>query len=244
MKKTLITLISLISCAVGAETTSFSVTKDISLNTEATKVIANTTDTINPWESLSWGNSGNFDKVVKNSPSILDEGWHYFSSNGGDTAQYELKNGVQTFSRGTDGNGAHLTYTISALHLLSESYPSENQTITNLTLTTSKGQCWDLQWGVYVANDENVITKLASFDNGSNNLSGGNETSKTMTLNGINISSTDKIIVMYRTGSNTGLSQITQLSMTTKGTALIPEPATATLSLLALAGLAARRRRR
>ena len=66
-------------------------------------------------------------------------------------------------------------------------------------------------------------------------------TTITASVNNIDLSASDTLVVLIRDGSNAGYGQITGLSMT--ATVTVPEPATATLSLLALTGLAAIRRK-
>ena len=239
MKKTLITLLALagVACAYDFETQ-----KTITLDVAATQILKDTDNTANPWANISWNSSENVDDVLRNNADILNEGWHYFNVDGSNTGTpyvYDSENQYHTFKK-VDGQGAILTFTIEASNLMSTEYDTAAQVITSISVLASKNQIWDTRWGVYAMSSDGEFTELKSH--GNNVLGGTNATTQTTTVDSVTLTATDKIVVLMRTGSDAGYSQVTGLSFSASGM-VVPEPATATLSLLALAGLAARRRR-
>ncbi len=125
-------------------------------------------------------------------------------------------------------------------------YTTDQLLSLSVTTTVTNGTDSDAWWGLYKMDSEGSITVFSNLCNNSSGTHNDlrNKTTETITLTANNLStiqSTDKLIVLYRQGA--GGKSLGINSLTYNGI-MIPEPATATLSLLALAGLAARRRRK
>lgn len=104
--------------------------------------------------------------------------------------------------------------------------------------STSSSDSW---WGVYKMDSNGSMTELSNLK--SNSLKSWTSGDKMYTLTDAQIealSATDKLVVMFREAAVQNLS-ITGIRVEA---VVVPEPTTATLSLLALAGLLARRRRK
>ncbi len=211
------------------------------MDSAATQILKND---VNEWSDISWQNtSAAVGTVLVNNPSILDSGWHYFNADGSATAGtyvYDATNSYHTIKK-VDGKGAILTFSCKAEDLMLSEYDAASQLITSLSVTVSKNAIYDSRFGVYTVAEDGTYSMLTDLS-GSTQLNGNNQTGVTASVENINLSAGDTIMVLIRTGSDAGYSQITGVSFA--ATTVVPEPATATLSLLALAGLAARRRRR
>lgn len=241
MKKTLITLLALVSVSSAAE--QFETSKSITLS--AASALGSHT------ASFKWTDIKTKDNAEKQLTSLLDEegyselttndSWYYFSAGpdeASEKASYSYTNSSHTIAKGT-GNATILTYTLDVSELFSSSFSTGySQTITSLTFngtTSSLGDCYYTAFAISDEGDVNCLT-AKGIDNVKANVS--------FKAENVKLSATDKILVLYRQGNETATT-ISGLKIDAKGTAvLIPEPATATLSLLALCGLAARRRRK
>ena len=106
-----------------------------------------------------------------------------------------------------------------------------------LSMTSTAGENSHNLWGLYKLDASGTITELQAVSK-----IGSNDATITISSEQMaGLSASDKLI-SFVSNRNAGVSfNITGLSYTAT---LVPEPATATLSLLALAGLAARRRRK
>lgn len=121
-------------------------------------------------------------------------------------------------------------------------YTADNLTALTLNVDYTRSTSADGWVGLYILDGDNNLTAISEVKNNSlkTNTSGSVSIELTETqLNGVDDS--DKLVVLLRDGSAGYATTITTLSTTA---VLVPEPTTATLSLLALAGLAARRRRK
>ena len=240
MKKTLITLIALAGVASAAE--QFETSKSITLS-EASALGSHTA-------AFKWSDIKTQTSAATQLESLLGEtdysvlttndSWYYFSADTNEAsskASYSYTDSSHVIQKGS-GNATVLTYTLDVSELLSSSFSADySQTITDLTFTTTTSSIGDCYYTAFAISEGGDVKCLTA--NGINNV----KANVAFTVENVELSATDKILVLYRQG-DANATTITGLQIGAEGTAvLIPEPATATLSLLALAGLAARRRR-
>lgn len=258
MKKTLITLLALCGAAAATEAIPRAV---IPSTSELTNSVL-PTDAVG-WKTTNWNNLTSAN--IKTDLDLLRitiaaSGNYYFLGNGADdsgnsykTVQKNADNTILMTGRqyGAQKDGFFVNVTTVADLLGSHDFSN----VTALTLTTnvtvSTGA--DAWFGLYTLNTKGTwteIQKLAGGDGSGSDLRdeyNGNKTtfSKTITLDNAQIETLGeggKLFAIYR---NAYVAKET-LSVNSLGYTLTvtPEPTTATLSLLALAGLAARRRRK
>ncbi len=241
MKKTIIALMTLAGVVTAAE--QFETSKSITLS--AASALGSHT------ASFKWTDIKAKDTAENQLTSLLGEegysvlttndSWYYFSAGpneASDEADYSYANSSHTLVKGT-GNATILTYTLDVSELFSSSFSTGySQTITSLTFSGTTSVLGDCYYTAFAISDEGVVNCLTA--DGINNV----KANVSFEAENVKLSATDKILVLYRQGNDTATT-ISGLKIDAIGTAvLIPEPTTATLSLLALAGLAARRRRR
>ena len=246
MKKTLITLLALAGVAIASEPVTFNTNTTITLS-NATILGAHTTGM--HWEVIDSKNVAgpsltNLLKEETYNVLTTNNAWYCFSGAANTSVEegdYSFTNNTHVLGKKTGGNqGTLLTYTLNVSELFSGDYTDGyEQTITGVTFTTTTtGTIGDNYYTAFVISSDGTATCLR---NGVNGYSLSDN--PTLAASNLELGADDKLMILYRQGNNTKTT-ITGLSITATGSAaLIPEPTTATLSLLALAGLAARRRR-
>ena len=225
MKKTLIALISMAGAAAAAVTDGYLTNPDALT-----------------WETLTLTSPAN--GVLSTGNSAID----WSEDTGAQEKSWELSfvldpsrlSNQYLFGTVKDNSGAN-GYTLS---ITQEGAISLNQNKSNSILTV----------GTYTAEDTAVnvtLTFVNYYDEVSNAEAGGEFTLTVGESSGsIEISQAVAAYTTFNKGSNNniwtngGAEKLSNVTLKQGGYMIIPEPATATLSLLALAGLAARRRRK
>ena len=255
MKKTLITLLALAGAAAAAgEEVSTVITSVMPESAPTWKTYTFTaTDevTTTPWINLEW-NSIQVSTLTKdfNLLGITSDGHYTFSSKGeGQSSSYpaiSFADGVLTLTGRPNTSGETYYANVVDLDTIMGGGSKDVDCLKSLTVTisgsgssdgTQKGDSW---WGLYTMSQQGEITQISNLK--SNDLRTWNTGTKELSFTEAQIgtlSESDKIVILFRQAANAPLN-ISDISVTAT---LIPEPATATLSLLALCGLAARRRR-
>lgn len=248
MKKTIITLLALAGVAAGVESsditrsmmpTSYSSTEFYATNSGwSTLSLVDNSDFLKDFES-----SLSTDFALMGLTSTSASGSYYFNHKGltENSAGHELSyaNGALTLT-GRSGIGKYVCFVTDVLvsDLLNNQSPSEFAELT-LSMTSTAGSNTHNLWGLYKMDAEGKITEIEA-------VSAIGADTATITMNAsqlAGLSSTDKLITFVSNRNAGGSFTISSLGYTVTP-ASIPEPATATLGLLALAGLAMRRRRK
>lgn len=241
MKKTIITLLALAGIASAVEVTTNLMPTDYTWKTY--------TATEPAWPSLGWYQLT--EDNIETSLGLLgatETGSYAFNHTGTDqasTGQVAISDSGDLVLTGRNGLAAVQTLfaqIVSVDSLLGGYSISNLGALTlNVDYTTTSGS--DGWVGLYVLDNSNQLTTIqqVNVENEACDLRTGDSTSISMTTTQIsNLDTSDKLVILFREGSAGKTTTITGLSATVN----IPEPTTATLSLLALAGLAARRRRK
>lgn len=182
---------------------------------------------------------------------LEEEGWKFFMGNASDNNQTDVSNVTTngfTFLGRYGYAGEAVTSTTSVARLLKD---NDATNLTSFTVnfavdhvdTESAGTAPNIYVGLWSYNVSSSTANLLA------NISYDAHTdtsAKTLTAEGLNLGADDVIIVSWFNQSGGKTNVVSNVSFSAEGTGnrSVPEPATATLSLLALAGLAARRRRR
>lgn len=249
MKKTIITLLALCGVAAGATTETF--TYNVALDSNAYDGYKSKGDSTG-WVELAWGafSAANLqtDFALLGITSEGNYGFNHVgqTENTGFGFGVGYTDGTLTLI-GRNGVGQQTLFaSVVDVTTIMGNYSTNQLVSLSVTTTVTNGTGSDSWWGLYKMDSEGNITV---FSNLCNDASGShndlrNKTTETITLTSGNLSAiqdSDKLIVLYRQGAGGKSLGINTLSY--NGTVMVPEPTTATLSLLALAGLAARRRR-
>ena len=254
MKKTLITLLALAGAAAAAgEEVSTVITSVMPESAPTWKTYTFTaTDevTTTPWINLAWNNAVSTLTKDFNLLGITSAGHYTFSHTGGgqnnDYPAISFGNGELTLTGRPMTSGETFYANVVDLNTILGGDSKNVDCLKSLTVTisgsgssdgTQQGDSW---WGLYTMNQQGEITQISNLKN--NDLRKWNTGTKEISFTEAQIgtlSESDKIVILFRQAQNAPLN-ISDISVTAT---LIPEPATATLSLLALCGLAARRRR-
>ena len=258
MKKTLITLLALAGVAAATEEITRTV---IPFTSELTNSVLPTN--AEGWVEAKWN-----DLTSANIKTDLDllgittaaSGNYYFLDNGADDSGNSYKTVEKTtgssimmtgrqWGAAKDGFFVNVTTVADLLGSHDFSNVTALTLATNVTVSTGA----DAWFGLYTLNTNGTWTEIQKLAGGSGHASdlrdesNGNQTtfSKSITLTNAQIETlgeSGKLFAIYR---NAYVAKET-LTVNSLGYTLTvaPEPTTATLSLLALAGLAARRRRK
>ena len=258
MKKTIIALIALAGVAAAATENTVDVTTN--LMPTPTKPITwkgtgSGTDIDLKWDGTFSGNACEeaaiFTELFENF-DITTNGCYAFNQYGSskNSNGASLSNDTITIKAlSSDGSGSmFFVAMVSVSDLLQENDFGSLNSIT-LSLTGNSGTSDDTWFSVYsmdaTSNTLTTVLEMAASDSSSlKNWDG----TKSYTIGADSLNATDNIALLVRHNKSTDLT-FTNLTATANltipsDTPAVPEPTTATLSLLALAGLAARRRRK
>lgn len=196
--------------------------------------------------------------VAKNlsvSETLRTEGWHWGLGNlqnacNGDVVTDTSQQNIEFVAR-TQYIGEFVSYTLDIANLISSTNVGDGYSLTGLDITLGR------------SGDENVIYSVWHWDGSSdaadsvsllsiNNLAYRtplNEASTTYSWKAADLGyDAGKILVVFNMGGVNGGAHSTLTGFSAKATLVqnksVPEPATGTLSLLALSGLAVRRRKK
>ncbi len=250
MKKTLLTLLALCGVAAGETTETF--TYNVALDSKSYDGYKSKGDATG-WVNLDWGKFSASNLQTDFALLRITSEGNYGFNHAGNTENTSYGFGVgyteETLTLiGRNGVGQQTLFAsvVNVTSILG-TYTTDQLRSLSVTTSVTNGEGSDSWWGLYKMDSEGGITMFSNLcdDSSGSHNDLRNKTTETITLTASNLStiqSTDKLVVLYRQGAGGKSLGINSLSY--KGTAMIPEPTTATLSLLALAGLAARRRRK
>lgn len=210
----------------------------------------------------------NMQTNIASNAKLAEDGWHYCFANGtANNSEYtdlyvgtkDGHNWLGVGTRNVSGGGTILTLTQSVSGIIK----NNTDVVTSLTFTISSaadaseyfgpnnnigGTSNDVYYALFAIDAQNNVSDIIPMQgNGGTAITKGQTT--TITANNLTLGGTDKIMLAMRNGAGGWAQEFVISEFTNKAVVLaqsnpvIPEPATATLSLLALAGLAARRRR-
>lgn len=247
MKKTLIALMALAGVATAA---TIEIEYDVSLGEEAYDGYKSKASDATGWVDLTWKNLTTDN--LQTDLALLDidsEGNYGFNHVGSalNTANkgVDYVNGVLTvIGRSGIGQQTYFASVTDVTTILGD-YTADTLTALSVTTTVTNGANSDAWWGLYRMDDTGTLTAILDIKGSGGSVSDlRNKTTETITLSSEQIESilgTDKLVVVYRqTGAGTTLGIN---SLVYNAVVLVPEPATASLSLLGLAALMLRRRR-
>lgn len=243
MKKTLITLFALAACAQAVEPVVYDnllgTTDGWTMGSDRDRnlFVVNTADKTLTLTNSNWGQSY---ATCTLDETLSHNGYSNLSfsvtMNSGDAKSYSFalvgtENAIVIGSN-YDGKllyGVSDNITASAYSFTANFDRHSNALVDGTELTTT-----------FAANTDYVISGVSSFDTDTQSLTLtlSINNSETAVISGLSLVNVDKLVFTGDGANNTTNVTVSNLSITG-----VPEPATATLSLLALAGLAARRRR-
>ncbi|MBE6419241.1 MAG: PEP-CTERM sorting domain-containing protein [Akkermansiaceae bacterium] len=258
MKKIFIAFLALCGAAAATE----------EITREVIPFTSELTNSVRPSDAEGWVGTGWSNLTSANIKTDLDllgittaaSGNYYFLGNGADDSGQQYKTVEKTsgnsitmtgrqYGAAKDGFFVNVTTVADLLG----SHDFSNVTALTLTTNVTVSTGADAWFGLYTLNTDDTWTEIQKLAGGNGHASdlrdesNGNQTtfSKSITLTNAQIETLGeggKLFAIYR---NAYVAKQT-LSVNSLGYTLtvVPEPTTATLSLLALAGLAARRRRR
>ena len=262
MKKTFITLLALAGVAVGEMVNVQTVIYDTNKNVTLTNVFID--EDTEGWVSTGW-NALSSDNI-KTDLDLLGvtektSGHYYYIGSGLTDANSSYKtgtvesNGITLTGRryGAQQDGFYVNVT-SVSDILG-GYDFENVTAITLTNTGKVSDSADAWYGLFTLNSDGTWSEIKGIGYGDLRKShngNSNDYSKTITLTTDqikNLGENGKLFTLYRIAyaatQYVSMGSLTyDVAVNVPATPGVPEPATATLNLLALAGLAARRRRK
>lgn len=258
MMKTLFTFFALAAAATAGDITlSVMPSTNFSVNDNIVQKQTASEETGTPaWVNLGWANvtTANLKTDFTNAPTLQNEGYHFFTANGGSQSSgfpsFSFQDGIVKLTGRKQALGQDVFYSAvtSVSSILSTQYKTSD--LTSLTLTL-KGQSDDgvsAGWGLYRLDTSGTLTAISEIRNGkdlSSSAVGTGEYTSTITLSQTQLNALqdgDKLVALFGVQNSAGHSL--HVKDLTYAATTAPEPTTATLSLLALVGLAARRRRK
>ena len=254
MKKTLIAIMALSGIA-AAETSVDIVT---SMMPEVTPAFIGSGTGANidlSWDTTFNGNAAAEATAMTSAFSTLginSTGYYAFNQYGNtkNSNSITLNNGVLSIGAPSSNGSGSMFYAaiVSVADLLQG---KEFDTLNNITLTLKgdshgSNDSWFSIYSMDTTNTLTTIVELAYNNDGTTSLKSNGEPNSwngtnSYTIKADALEATDKVVLLVR---HSGSSTLDFTNMYATANLTVPEPTTATLSLLALAGLAARRRRK
>ncbi|MGN0820231.1 MAG: PEP-CTERM sorting domain-containing protein [Akkermansia sp.] len=258
MMKTLFTFFALAAAATAGDITlSVMPGKNFSVNDNIVKQQTASEETGTPaWVNLGFGSVtlANLQTDFTNAPTLQNEGYHFFTANGTDQdssyKSFYFQDGIVKLTGRKNALNQDVFYSAvtSVSSILRNQYQTSDLTSLTLTLKGQSDNSVQAGWGLYRLDTSGNLTAISEIMNGkdlSSSTVGTNEYTSTITLSQSQLDALqdgDKLVALFRVKASGGLSL--RVKDLTYAATTAPEPTTATLSLLALVGLAARRRRK
>lgn len=250
MKKTIITLLALCGVAAGETTETFKY--DVALDSKSYDGYKSKGDATG-WVNLDWGKFSASNLQTDFALLRITSEGNYGFNHAGNTENTSYGFGVGYTNEvltliGRNGVGQQTLFaSVVDVTSILGTYTAEQLVSFSVTTAVTPADGSDCWWGLYKMDTAGSITMFSNLcdDSTGSHNDLRNKTTETITLTADNLSTiqdSDKLIVLYRQAAGGKSLGINSLSY--KATVTVPEPTTATLSLLALAGLAARRRRK
>ena len=261
MKKTFITLLALAGIAMGEMVNVQTVIYDTNKNVTLTNVFID--EDTEGWVSTGWNSLSSAN--IKTDLDLLGvtektSGHYYYIGTGLTDANSQYKtgtvenHGITITGRGYGAQKDGFYVNVTSVSDILGGYDFENVTAITLTNTGKVSDSADAWYGLYTLNSDGTWSQIQGVRAGDLRKSsngGSNDYSKTITLTTDqikNLGENGKLFTLYRIAYSAtqyvSMGSLTyDVAVNVPATPGVPEPATATLSLLALAGLAARRRR-
>ena len=257
MMKTLFTFFALAAAATAGDITlSVMPGTNFSVNDNIVKQQPASEETGTPaWVELGFGSVtlDNLQTDFTNAPTLQNEGYHFFTANGtnqGAFASFYFQDGIVKLTGRKQALNQDVFYSAvtSVSSILRNQYQTSDLTSLTLTLKGQSDNGVSAGWGLYRLDASGTLTAISEIRGGkdlSSSAVGTNEYTSTITLSQTQLDALqdgDKLVALFRVQNSAALSL--QVKNLTYAATTAPEPTTATLSLLALVGLAARRRRK
>ncbi len=243
MKKTIIALFALAGVASAVEV----ITTNLMPTDYEWKSYSAPEGGESEWMNVGWNTltTSNLEKDFS-LLGITSAGSYGFNQSGtaqSSAGQVSITEDDKLILTGRSATGYHTFFAqVVEVSSLLGNYKADNLTALTLNVTYTRDSAADGWVGLYMLDSSNKLTAISEVKSNSLKTGTGGDVPITFNADQLNnIDDSDKLVVLFRDGSAGYTTTVTSLS--TKAT-LVPEPTTATLSLLALAGLAARRRRR
>lgn len=258
MMKTLFTFFALAAAATAGDITlsvmpgtNFSVDDNIVTNQTASEETGT-----QAWVNLGFGSVtlANLQTDFSNAPTLQTEGYHFFTANGTEqnstNRSFDFQDGIVTLTGRYYALNQDVFYSAvtSVSSILGNQYQASDLTSLTLTLQGQSGDGVSAGWGLYRLDTSGNLSAISEIRGGidlSSSAVGTKKYTSKITLSQTQLGALqdgDKLVALFRVQNSTG--KYLQVKDLTYTATTAPEPTTATLSLLALVGLAARRRRK
>lgn len=255
--KTLLAFFALTAAATAGDITlSVMPGTNFSVNDNIVKQQSASEETGTPaWANLVYGSItvANLQTDFSNAPTLQNEGYHFFTANGTDPdstyPSFYFQDGiVKLTGRNVLNQNVFYSAVTSVSSILGNQYQASDLTSLTLTLKGQSDADVSAGWGLYRLDTSGNLTAISEIRNGidlSSGTVGTDEYTSKITLSQTQLGALqdgDKLVALFKVVPSAAKSlQVKDLTYTAT---TAPEPTTATLSLLALVGLAARRRRK